>query len=78
MTFVDFLVRIMYLSMVLQPFLDLGRFFSFLIFYTVGRTPWMAISSSQGRYLNTGQQKHRINAHRHHASSWIRTHDPSV
>jgi hypothetical protein len=23
-----------------SPFLDLGRFFSFLILYTVGRTPW--------------------------------------
>jgi hypothetical protein len=23
------------------------------------------ISSSQGRYLNTGQQKHRINAYKH-------------
>jgi hypothetical protein len=23
-----------------SPFFDLGRFFSFLIFYTVGRTPW--------------------------------------
>jgi hypothetical protein len=30
-----------YLSMALQSFLlDLGCFFSFLIFYTVGRTPW--------------------------------------
>jgi hypothetical protein len=30
-----------YLSMVLQSFLlVLGRFFSFLILYTVGRTPW--------------------------------------
>jgi hypothetical protein len=24
-----------------SPLLDLGRFFSFLILYTVGRTPWM-------------------------------------
>jgi hypothetical protein len=24
-----------------SPFLDLGRFFSFCIFYTVGRNPWM-------------------------------------
>jgi hypothetical protein len=23
-----------------NPLLDLGRFFSFLILYTVGRTPW--------------------------------------
>jgi hypothetical protein len=26
--------------MALQPSLDLGRFFNFLILYTVGRTPW--------------------------------------
>jgi hypothetical protein len=35
---------------------------------------------SQGRYLNTGQQKHRKNAHTPNirALSGIRTHDPSV
>jgi hypothetical protein len=27
--------------MALQPFVFLGRFFGFLILYTVGRTPWM-------------------------------------
>jgi hypothetical protein len=26
--------------MALQPFVGFGRFFSFLIFYIVGRTPW--------------------------------------
>jgi hypothetical protein len=36
------------------------------------------ISPSQGRYLHTQQHKHRINAHKHHASSGIRTHDHSV
>jgi hypothetical protein len=37
------------------------------------------ISSSQGRYLHTGQHKHRINAHTDtHALIGIRTHDPSV
>jgi hypothetical protein len=57
-----------------------GLFFSFLIFFIhtaglLGRV----ISPSQGRYLHTGQHKHRINAHRHtHASSGIRTHDPRV
>jgi hypothetical protein len=33
----------MYLSMALwlySPLLDLGRFFSFLIFYAIDRTPW--------------------------------------
>jgi hypothetical protein len=39
------------------------------------------ISSSQGRCLNTGQHKHRINAHttpNTHALNGIRTHDPRV
>jgi hypothetical protein len=37
-------------------------------------------SPSQGRYLNTGQHKHRINSHNTdiHALSGIPTHDPSV
>jgi hypothetical protein len=30
-----------------SPLLDFGRFFNFLIFYTVGRTPWTGISPSQ-------------------------------
>jgi hypothetical protein len=38
------------------------------------------ISPSQGRYLNTGQHRHRINAHTHapniHVLSGILTHDP--
>jgi hypothetical protein len=37
------------------------------------------ISSSQGRYIHTGQHKRRTNAHTDiHALSGIRTHDPSV
>jgi hypothetical protein len=60
--------------------LDHGLFFSFLTFFTqtvglLGR----GISPSQGRYLRTGQHKHKINAHADiHAFSEIRTHDPSV
>jgi hypothetical protein len=27
--------------MILKPFSGLGRFFSFLIFHAVGRTPWL-------------------------------------
>jgi hypothetical protein len=46
-----------------SPRLGLGCFFSFLILYTVCRTPWTGISPSQGRYLHTGQHKHRINAY---------------
>jgi hypothetical protein len=33
--------------------LGLGLSSSFLILYTVGRTPWTGISPSQGRYLHT-------------------------
>jgi hypothetical protein len=36
------------------------------------------ISPLQGRYVHTKQHKHKINSQRHHASSGIRTHDPSV
>jgi hypothetical protein len=32
--------------------LDVDCFFSFLIFYIHGRTPWTGISSSEGRYLH--------------------------
>jgi hypothetical protein len=46
-----------YLSMPLQPFAGLGRFFSFLIFCTVGRTPGRGITPSQGRYLHTELHK---------------------
>jgi hypothetical protein len=53
---------------------DLGLFFSFLILYTVGRTPWTG-DQTVARPLPT----HRINARTHiHASSGIPTHDPSV
>jgi hypothetical protein len=63
-----------------NPLLGLGRFFSFLIFFTqsvglLGR----GTSPSQGRYLNTGQHKHRINTHTDiHTLSGIRTLDASV
>jgi hypothetical protein len=57
--------------------LSLGRFFSFLIRHTVGRTAWTGVSPSQDRYLHTEQHKHRITHTDFHASSWIRTLDPS-
>jgi hypothetical protein len=67
-----------YLSMVLRSFLlDLGRFFNFLILYTVGRTPWTGISPSQGRYLHTEQHKQNKRTQTH-AFSGIRTQDPGV
>jgi hypothetical protein len=59
-----------FLSLLLYSLLDLGRFFTFLIPHTVGRTPWTGISQSQGRYLHTEQHKHRINAHRHPCLEW--------
>jgi hypothetical protein len=52
--------------------------FQFLNLYTV-RLLGRGISPSQGRYLHTEQHKHRINTHTDiHASSGIRTQDPSV
>jgi hypothetical protein len=63
-----------------SPLLDPGLFFSFVIFITqtvglLGRV----ISPSQGRYLDTGHHKHRLNVHTDiHALSGIRTHDPSI
>jgi hypothetical protein len=39
------------------PLLGPGCFFSFVILYTVGRTPCMGISTSKGSYLDTGQHK---------------------
>jgi hypothetical protein len=45
--------------------LGLGCFFIFLIFtQAVGLLGW-GISPSQGRWLYTGQHKHRINVNRH-------------
>jgi hypothetical protein len=52
-----------------SPLLDLGRFFSFLIYtQSVGLIRW-GISPSQGRSLCT-EHKHRINAHRHPCLEW--------
>jgi hypothetical protein len=66
--------------MALQPLLGPGLFFSsVIIFYTEVGFLGGVISSSQGRYLHTGQHKYRINAYTDiHASSGIRTYDPSV
>jgi hypothetical protein len=63
-----------------SPLLGPGFFFTFVIIFTqtvglLGR--W--ISTSQGRYLRTGQYKHRINASTDiPASTGIGTHDPRV
>jgi hypothetical protein len=50
--------------------LRLGFSFSLLISYTVGRTASRGISPPQGRYLHTGQHKHRINGHIHPCLQW--------
>jgi hypothetical protein len=64
-------------SMTLQSFVGPSPIFSFLTLYTVGRTLGRGICPSQGRYLHTGQQKHRINVDIE-ASIRIRTHDSSI
>jgi hypothetical protein len=63
-----------------SPLLGLGLFFSCIIFFTqTARRLGRGISPSHGRYLHTGQHKHRIKAHSNiHALSGIRTHDSSV
>jgi hypothetical protein len=59
-----------YLSIYLQLFVDLRRFFSFLICTQSAGLCGLEISPSQGRYLHTEQHKHRINAHRHPCLEW--------
>jgi hypothetical protein len=57
-----------------SPFLDLGRFFSFLILYTVGRNPWTGdqfVARMLPTHITTQTQKKRIQIS-------IRTHDPIV
>jgi hypothetical protein len=59
--------------------LDLGRFFSFLILYTIGRTPW-----AEDQPVARPQPTHRITQTQNKRTktsitpSAIRTHDPSV
>jgi hypothetical protein len=68
-----------FFPMAVQPLLGPGLFFSSVIIFTqtIGLLGWV-ISPSRGRYLYTGQQKHRINTYTDiHALSCIRTHDPS-
>jgi hypothetical protein len=49
---------------------DLGRFFSFLIYTQSVGLLGLGISPSQGRYLHTEQHKHRINTHTHPCLEW--------
>jgi hypothetical protein len=53
------------LSMALQPFVGPWPLFSFLILYTVGRTPWTA-----DQPVARPPPIHRINTHRHTRLKW--------
>jgi hypothetical protein len=65
--------------MVLHPFVGLSPLLLFRnLFYTDSRTPSMGDKPVAGRYIQTGQHKHRINANTDiHASTGIRTHELS-
>jgi hypothetical protein len=55
-----------YLSTALHPFCWTSTFFSFLIFYTLSKTPWTGDQPvAWPRPDRTGQHKHSINTHRH-------------
>jgi hypothetical protein len=45
--------------------MDLGRFFSLLIYTQPVGLLGRGISPTQGHYLHTEQHKHKINAHKH-------------
>jgi hypothetical protein len=53
-----------------SPLLDLGRFFSFLIYTQSVGLLGRGINPSQGRYLHTEQHKQRIHAHRRPKLEW--------
>jgi hypothetical protein len=64
-----------------SPSFGLGLFFSFLILYTVGRTPWTGdqpFARPLPTHRTTHTQNKRIHTPNIHALSGIRTHDPSV
>jgi hypothetical protein len=68
-------------SLALQPFVGPWPLFQFNNLFSMRTVGLLGrgISPSQGRYIHTGQQKHRINEHTDiHALSGIRTHDSSV
>jgi hypothetical protein len=64
-----------YLSMALQPFVEPSPFISFLILYTVGRTPWTE-DQPVARLYTEQHKKNKLTDI--HASSGIWTHGPSV
>jgi hypothetical protein len=61
-----------------SPLLGLGRFFSFFIFYTVGKSPWTGdqpVAKPLATQDSTNTEKTHTDIH---ALSGIRTNDPSV
>jgi hypothetical protein len=61
----SYTVYIIFLLWLYSPLLGLGRFFSFLLPYTVGRTPWKG-DQPIARPLPT----HRTKSHRHPYLEW--------
>jgi hypothetical protein len=53
-----------------SPLLDLDRFFSFLIFYTVGRTPWTG-DQLVARPLPKHRTAHTQNKRTHISMPWV-------
>jgi hypothetical protein len=58
--------------------MNLGRFFSFLIFYTVGGTPWTGDRSAARPLPTLGTTQTRNKRTQHPYLKWDSTHDPSV
>jgi hypothetical protein len=65
-------------SLALQPPWALASSFSFMIILQTVGLLGRVISSSQGRYLNTGQQKHRINTNTHQTSMPCVVFEPTI
>jgi hypothetical protein len=57
---------------------DLGRFFNFLMLYTVGRTPWTGDQPSARALPTHRTQTQNKCTHRHPCLEWDFTHDPGV
>jgi hypothetical protein len=77
--FLLLLLLLLLLLWMYSSLMGLGRFFSFLIFYTVGKTP-LTGDQRIARTLPTQDNTNRINAHNTdiHALSGIQTYDPRV
>jgi hypothetical protein len=58
-----------YIYIWLYSLLDLGRFFSLLVLYTVGSTPWTR-DQPVARPLPTHDNTNTINAHRYLCLEW--------